>query len=188
MNTAPRGGRQCLSFIKRKGNLGDREANAFVCLKLHCCAWLPVLQRSRDVEDAAGARGAILWHKGAENGAIQPPFYVKMPLSFFLCYHRGILLQNMDILNYNLPLLSYWSWLCLRFGSFPNTISVFTCSSQRGNYMWKHSIRRWYFVAIIHKPCVYMGFLRRIQSISPFGDASTSISNDCSKSLCFLQK
>lgn len=182
--------------LQKKRNLGDnlrdREANVLVWLKLHSCAGMSVLQPvdqwSLCVEDAAGVRGAILWHKGVENGAIQPPFYVIMPLSFFLCYHLSILLQNMDILNYNLPLLSYWSWLCLRFGSFPNTISVFTCSSQRGNYMWKHSIRRWYFVAIIHKPCVYMGFLRRIQSISPYCDASTSISNDCSKSLCFLQK
>lgn len=145
---------------------------------------------------ASGARmGRMLlmcvvqtWHKQAGDGAIQPPVYFKTFLAVFLCYRLGILLQNMDILNYNLPLLSYRSWLCLRFGRFPNTISMFTCSSQRGNYMWKRSIRRWYFVAIIHKPCVYMGFLRRIQSISPFCDASTSISNDCSKSLCFFQK
>lgn len=116
------------------------------------------------------------------------PCCVQLSLSSFLCYHPGILLQNVDILSPNLPLLSYWSWLCLSFWSFPNTISVFTCSSQRGNYMWKHSIRRWYFVAMLHKPCVYMGFLRRIQSISPFCDASTSISNGCSKSLCFVQK
>lgn len=177
MNRMPTGGRHCLFFTKRKRDLGeslgDGEANAFVCLKWHSCAWMSPLQPadkgSRGVEDVAG----VLLDVGG---------------SFFLCSHLGIFLQNMDILNYNLPLLSYWSWLCLRFGSFPNTISVFTCSSRRGNYMWKHSIRRWYFVAFTHKPCVYMGFLRRIQSISPFCDASTSISNDCSKSLCFLQK
>lgn len=174
---------------KKKRNWGEREANAFIWLKFHSCAWT-------FVPWASSARmGRILlmcvvqtWHKRAGDRAIQPPIYFKTFLAVILCYRLGILLQNMDILNYNLPLLSYWSWLCLRFGRFPNTISVFTCSSQRGNYMWKHSIRRWYFVAIIHKPCVYMGFLRRIQSISPFCDASTSISNDCSKSLCFLQK
>jgi len=41
------------------------------------------------------------------NGAIQPPIYFKTFLAFFLRYHVGILLQNMDILNYNLLLLSY---------------------------------------------------------------------------------
>lgn len=41
------------------------------------------------------------------NGAIQPPIYFKTFLAFFLRYHVGILLQNTDILNYNLLLLSY---------------------------------------------------------------------------------
>lgn len=151
------------------------------CVSYTLCTSGPWVQRMLLV------RSANLWLR-VENRAIQPLFHSNMSLSFSLCYHSGILLQNMDILHYNLPLLSYWSWLCLRFGSFPNTISVFTCSSQRGNCMWKHSTRRGYFVAIIYKPCVYMGVLRRIQSISPSCDASTSISNDCSKSLYFLQK
>lgn len=139
-------------------------------------------------EDAAGVCRVSLRLQEVKNRAIQPPCCVRMSLYSFPCYHSGILFQNVNILSYNLTLLSYWSWLCLRFWSFPNTISVFTCSSQRGNYMWKHSIRRWHFVAMLHRPCVYMEFLRRIQSISPFCDASTSISNDCSKSLCFVQK
>lgn len=177
-----------LLLTKRNRNWEDREKKGLDLsdVLLPCLGFS--LSACRPVDGKKVLMCGVNLTQMSGNGAMQPPVYFKMFLAFFLRYHLGILLQNMDILNYNLLLLSYWSWLCLRFGSFPNTITVFTCSSQGGNCMWKHSIRRWYFVAIIHKPCVYMGFLRRIQSISPFCDASTSISNDCSKSLYFLQK
>ena len=68
MNTTPMGGRHCLVFTKRKrnlgDNLGDREANAIVCLNSHSCAWMSVLQPvdqwSLGVEDAAGVRSVNL--------------------------------------------------------------------------------------------------------------------------------
>jgi len=114
MNTTPMGGRHRLFLTQRKRNLGDSsgdgEANALVCLKRHSCAWL---------SHSLWTSGPWVWKMllvcavpacDRKEWKIGPSNHTSMLKHLFPSSSvtiLGIWLQNMDILNYNLPLLSY---------------------------------------------------------------------------------